>query len=119
MRSWLRVGLEDFYPAFPATCVIRAKTSAFEACSKSVFLLRAKQIKHAGYDPRPSSLVTRPQASAVVSMEIFVEQNVIFPVRVLLKLVGSSVHWTLATGIGQSPAVGAGALWSLWYSFTL
>ena len=48
-----------------------------------------KQIKHSGNDPGPSCLVTRPQTGAIVPMEIFIEQNVIFPVRFVLKLLGS------------------------------
>jgi hypothetical protein len=45
----------------------------------------------AGNDPSPSGLVARREACAVVAMEIFVEENVVVPVRILLELPGSPV----------------------------
>src|SRR5690348_16982040 len=44
----------------------------------------SNQVDGASDDPRPSRLVTGAQSRAVVTMKIFVEQDVILPVRVFL-----------------------------------
>src|SRR5579862_2759938 len=47
-----------------------------------------EQIQRPGDDPRPTSLVAGSQTRAVVSMEIFIKQDVVFPVGIFLKLPG-------------------------------
>ena len=42
------------------------------------------------YQSRPACLVTRADASAVVAVEVFVEENRISPEGIFLKLVGAS-----------------------------
>src|SRR6185369_15220838 len=64
----------------------------------------SEHIKSASDDPSPSGLVAGSQSGAVVAVEIFEEQNIVFPVRVFLKLLGSSVDWTIPTGIAQEDA---------------
>src|SRR5262249_9254252 len=39
----------------------------------------------------PASLMTRSQPSAVVAVEIFVKQNVIFPIRIGLEFLGTPI----------------------------
>src|SRR5947208_15878670 len=43
-------------------------------------------------DARPSGLVARAEPRAVVAVEVFVEQDEIAPVRVLLEPAGAAVH---------------------------
>src|SRR5438445_12029607 len=45
--------------------------------------------------------MARPKPSAVVPMEIFVEQNIIFPVLIFLKLLGSAIDGPPTIGIAE------------------
>src|SRR5262245_44381985 len=63
-----------------------------------------KQIKHTRDEPRPSGLVAGPKPGAVVSVEILVEQNVVLPMGVFLKLFGASVDRPLAVRIAHKDA---------------
>jgi hypothetical protein len=60
-----------------------------------------EQIERACNQSRPPRLVTRSEARAVVPMEVFIEQNVVSPVGVLLKLFGASIDRSLATRIRE------------------
>src|SRR5262245_11454270 len=57
---------------------------------------RSEQLDERGGHPSPSGLMTRTEPSAVVSMEILVEQDVVTPVRIGLKESGPAVHRTPA-----------------------
>src|SRR5258707_8851899 len=46
----------------------------------------SEQIKHASDYPSPPGLVTGSQSGTVIPVHILVEQNVVFPMRVFLKL---------------------------------
>jgi hypothetical protein len=41
---------------------------------------------------RPSRLMTRPDSSAIVTVEVFVEVNEIAPVRIVLEFFEAAVH---------------------------
>ena len=42
----------------------------------------------------PSGLVASSQAGAVIAMEVFIEQDVVLPLGVVLELLCATVHWT-------------------------
>ena len=52
-----------------------------------------EEIDQFGDQAGPTRLVTRPQACAVVSVEVFVEQDAILPIRIGLKFLRSSINW--------------------------
>src|SRR5215467_277044 len=60
-----------------------------------------KQIKTASNETRPPGLVAGSESCSVVAMEIFVEQDVILPMRIFLKLFGSSINRALAVLVSQ------------------
>src|SRR5689334_12590411 len=43
--------------------------------------------------PRPTRLVTRPNAGAVVAMKVFVEIDVVAPLRLGLEFLEAAEHW--------------------------
>src|SRR5262249_23969403 len=51
-----------------------------------------KQIHQAGDEPGPACLMTCAQPGAVVAVEVFVEQNVVAPVGIVLELPGAAIH---------------------------
>src|SRR5579863_6270883 len=59
----------------------------------------SEQIDNPSDYPCPSGLVTCAKAGAIVPMEIFVEQDVVPPVGIFLKLPGSSVDRTIPARI--------------------
>ena len=67
-------------------------------------LQTCKQIERPRYDSGPSGLVAGPKPGAVVPVEILVEQNVVSPVRVFLKLLGSVIDGALAVRIAPKDA---------------
>ena len=52
----------------------------------------------------PPGLVTGTKTRSIVTMEVFVEENVIFPVWIFLKLFCSTIDWTLPARIPQEDA---------------
>src|SRR5207244_7186579 len=56
---------------------------------------------HAGDDSRPAGLVARAEAGPVVAVEVFVEQQAIAPVRVVLELLGPTVDGTPTVLVAQ------------------
>jgi hypothetical protein len=64
-----------------------------------------KQTHGASDDPGPSSLVAGTETGSVVTVKVLVEQNMIAPVRVFLKLRGAAVNWSAADSfISRQPA---------------
>src|SRR6058998_1470091 len=63
-----------------------------------------KYMHGAGDDARPSRLVARAEAGPVVAVEVFVEQEIVAPVRVLLKLARSPVDRPPALAVPQEDA---------------
>src|SRR5439155_7331207 len=58
-------------------------------------LLRSAGPEHvhqARYDARPPGLMTRAQTRAVIAVEVFVEEDQVAPVRILLKLPRAPVN---------------------------
>ena len=55
-------------------------------------------------DPGPAGLVARAEAGAVVAVEVFVEQDVVAPVRIVLELLGAAVHRPPAVLVAQEDA---------------
>jgi len=52
-----------------------------------VFLAYAcERVQHASYDPRPTGLMIGAETGSVITMEVFVEQDVVPPVRIILEL---------------------------------
>ena len=60
-----------------------------------------KQIEGTGDDSGPSRLVAGAESRAIVPVEIFVEQNVIFPMRIFLKLLSSTIDGPPTVGVTQ------------------
>src|SRR5207253_1679916 len=65
----------------------------------------AALLQRLGDQSGPARLVTCPDATAVVAMEIFVEQNEIAPVGVVLELVGLPVDRAATGGVAQEDRV--------------
>src|SRR5260370_33488708 len=63
-----------------------------------------EQVKTAGDQTGPPSLMAGSQAGAVVAVEVLVVQDVLAPVRIVLKLLRSSVDRTLTVGITEKDA---------------
>ena len=53
---------------------------------------RAEEREECAYQSGPASLVTCANARPVVAVEVFVEEQMVSPVWVLLKLFGAAVH---------------------------
>jgi hypothetical protein len=51
-----------------------------------------EELQDARDDARPTGLVARAQPRAIVAMKVFVEQNVVAPMRIRLKLLGAAVE---------------------------
>src|SRR5215469_8125217 len=60
-----------------------------------------KEVKRAGDETRPSSLMACSQARTVIAVKIFVKEDVVAPVRILLELLRCSVNRPLAVRIAQ------------------
>src|SRR5215475_5501605 len=80
----------DLFAGHPSGKIILGDLQPIRCASTS------QEIKDARDDSSPTGLMTGSQARAIVPVKIFVEQDVISPVRIVLKLLGSSIHWTLA-----------------------
>ena len=52
----------------------------------------AEVVEEAGDDARPTGLMAGPEAGSIVSVEVFVEQDQVTPMRILLELRGAPVH---------------------------
>ncbi len=61
----------------------------------------AEKLDQFGNQACPAGLVARPQPSAVVSVEVLVEQDVILPLRTGLELLRASIHRRPARLIAQ------------------
>src|SRR5262249_56611425 len=64
----------------------------------------AALLQELGDDGRPARLVSGAHAGAVVPVEVFVEQQQIAPVRILLELLGAPVDRPAAVGPAQEDA---------------
>src|ERR1041385_8833461 len=53
---------------------------------------RSKQMNESGNQPCPSGLVARSQSGSVVAMEVFVEQQIIAPIRIGLEFFRAPIH---------------------------
>src|SRR6267142_1545009 len=60
-----------------------------------------EQVHGARDDAGPSGLMARPEPRAVVAVEVFIEQDEVAPVRVLLELAGAAVHRPPAIRVAQ------------------
>src|SRR5262249_1710393 len=78
-----------------------SKLPAFEDAFPSE---QPEELNYLRHPPRPSRLVTRPQSCAVIAMEVFMEQNVVAPVRVGLELLGAAVDRPRAFFVTQEDA---------------
>ena len=67
-------------------------------------LSAVEHIKSARDKAGPAGLVAGPEARTVVAVEILVEQNGVFPVRIFLKLACSAIHGPLAIRIAEKNA---------------
>src|SRR5215469_7786486 len=71
---------------------VPGKSAGFAPFQKLVLVDATEKLNQFSDQARPSSLVARSQARAIVPVKIFVEQNVVSPVRIGLKLLGVSIH---------------------------
>src|SRR5512145_675564 len=63
-----------------------------------------EQVHDPGDDSRPSGLVARSETGPVVTVEVLVEQEVVAPVRVLLKLLRPAVDGPPTMAVSQEDA---------------
>ena len=49
-----------------------------------------------GNQGSPSGLVIRSKTRSIVSVEVFVKQQMIFPIRIFLEFLGSAIHWPMS-----------------------
>ena len=63
-----------------------------------------KQVQEGSDQSGPARLVAGPEPRAVVTVEIFVKENQIAPVRIVLELGRPAVHWPSPIGIAQKRA---------------
>jgi len=84
--------IQSSNPFVPYRLWLFGKRSCFTALEKLGSIDLAEQLDQLGNDTCPASLVARPQASAVISVKVLVEQDVILPVRIGLEFLRSSVH---------------------------
>ena len=61
----------------------------------------AEELDQLRHDARPPGLVTRTEAGPIVAVEVFVEEDVVPPVRILLKLLGAAVHRPASAAVAQ------------------
>jgi len=64
-----------------------------------------KKLDGFGHETAPSGLIARAESRTIVAVEVFVEQNVIAPMRVGLKLLGTSVYRTATQVVAQKGRV--------------
>jgi hypothetical protein len=83
-----------------ACCFLR-KGACFAGIQKRLCVETPEQLDHFCYQASPAGLMARSETSAVISVEIFVEQNVVFPVRIGLKFLCSTVDRSTARPIAQ------------------
>src|SRR5688572_11858553 len=88
--------------------------SGFHACGHRAAienLLRrhgCEQMHGAGYETRPAGLMAGTQTGPIVTVEIFVEQEMVAPVRIVLELLGRSIYRPSAIAITQKDAAEPG-----------
>src|SRR4051794_11131451 len=58
-------------------------------------------LDHAGDQSRPAGLVACPEAGPVVAVEIFIKEDVVLPVWIVLEFIHASIHRPLAVLIAQ------------------
>jgi hypothetical protein len=63
-----------------------------------------KQVQEGSDQSSPARLVAGPEPGAVVPVEIFVKENQIAPVRIVLELGRPAIDWPLPIGIAQKRA---------------
>src|SRR5262249_42167920 len=61
----------------------------------------AEELDQPGHEARPARLVTGAEAGALVTVEVFIEQEQIAPVRIGLEFSGAPVHGTSALLVTQ------------------
>jgi len=101
------------YPSDPILSCCGLPRNRFSSHSSRQIVLRnleqigrlkpRKQIEHPCDNSCPSGLVAGPKPRAVIPMEVLVEQNVVFPMAVFLKLLGSSIDGALAVRVASWP----------------
>src|SRR5579872_5249278 len=69
------------------------RKSRFPAAQKEPLCVdSSEELDHFGNQSSPTGLMARPQARSVVSMEVLVKQQVVFPVWICLEPMGSTVN---------------------------
>src|SRR5580704_479022 len=77
------------------------EASRFTAFQNLLRVDAAEQLDQLRDYAGPAGLMASSQAGAVIAVEIFVEQNVILPLRIGLELLRTSKHWPLTRPIPQ------------------
>src|SRR5215472_3424497 len=60
-----------------------------------------KQMHHARHDSAPSRLVAGAETRSVIGVKVFVEKNIVAPVRILLELPGGPVDRPAAVAVAH------------------
>ena len=63
-----------------------------------------KQLNEPRYDTGPTGLMAGAETRTIVAMKVFVEQNIVLPVRIALKFAGTAEHRALPFFISEEDA---------------
>src|SRR3982751_6786491 len=97
------LSVRDSWSALPLGCDLSC-CGALAELEHLAGRSRGEQVHEPRDDARPSGLVARAEARAVVAVEVLVEQNQIPPVRIGLELLGSTVDRTPPLAVAQEDA---------------
>ena len=79
-------------------------------CRKLCASSPAVHLDHLCHKPGPTGLVTGTQTSAIISVEVFIEQDIVLPVRILLKFLRPAVDRTPALASRKNMLVNRSAI---------
>src|SRR5579872_1593886 len=77
------------------------KCTSFAGHQQLLSFEPAEEFDQFGDETSPARLVASPQSCAVISVEVFVKQNVVFPVRIGLEFLCTSIDRSSAGFVTQ------------------
>src|SRR5512135_2683705 len=81
-----------------------AQSAGRASLQKALRVEIAKQMDELPNEPRPAGLMAGPQPGAVVAVEVFMEKDIVAPLRIVLELLHAAVHRPPARRIAQKDA---------------
>src|SRR5690348_9707556 len=77
---------------FKRSLILKGKCACFAGVKKLMRIKTAEHLYQFCNHARPTGLMASAESGAIIAMEVFVEENVILPVRVGLELLGASIY---------------------------